>query len=92
MGAPPPLPPPAIEAPQDRVRMGEAMAVPEHVDPFVPCDPKPGFAPPPPPTGEEQGEIAPVAPPAPERPAGRELMGDVAAPEPEMGKIAAPKD
>jgi len=93
MGAPPPLPPPAIEAPQERVKMGEAMAVPEHVDPFVPCDPKPGFAPPPPArTGEEQGEIAPAVPPAaPEQPAERELMGDVAAPEPEMGKVAAPR-
>jgi hypothetical protein len=91
MGAPPPLP---VQDPPPVMRMGEAMAVPEHTSPFEPCDPKPGFAPPPPPRpGEvrDQGEIA--APPAP--PPVRELMGAVAAPEPEpelMGKIAAPQD
>jgi hypothetical protein len=35
-----PVPPPL---------MGEAIADPGPIDPFVPCDPKPGFAPPPPP-------------------------------------------
>ena len=105
MGAPPPLPagpvppvppvPPVIDAPDERVRMGEAMAVPEHRSPFVPCDPQPGFAPPPPGDVREQGEIKAPMPAKPER----ELMGDVAAPEREpeperelMGKIAAPQD
>lgn len=93
MGAPPPLPPPPVIDTPPMVKMGEAIAVPEVKDPFVPCDPKPGFAPPP--SGAEQGEIAVVPPPRPEP--SHVKMGDIAAPEPEperelMGKIAAPRD
>ncbi len=107
MGAPPvqvvPLPPPTVE-PIERVEMGEAMAVPvpPHVSPFVPCDPRPGFAPPPPPIEpghEKMGDIAPQRPQTPpEQPRERApLMGDVAAPEREperelMGKIAPSHD
>lgn len=107
MGAPPvqmdPLPPPTVE-PIERVKMGEAMAVPlpPHVSPFEPCDPKPGFAPPPPPVEpgyEKMGDIAPPEPPRPpKQPQERTpLMGDIAAPEPEperelMGKIAPSHD
>lgn len=82
-----PEPPPATD-PQPRMKMGEAVMVPEPVDPFVPCDPKPGFAPPPPdsPPVERMGDwagpppTAPVAPPIEQRE--RVLMGDVAGPEP----------
>ncbi|MBL9106816.1 MAG: hypothetical protein JNL82_38230 [Myxococcales bacterium] len=70
--------------------MGQAIAVPEPVDPFVPCDPKPSYVPPPPvqpgfappPPGVTPG----FAPPPPTRfappPEPRELMGDIATPEP----------
>jgi hypothetical protein len=49
----PPSTPPSIPLaepdPIDLPRMGLAIAVPEPIEPFVPCDPKPTFAPPPPP-------------------------------------------
>ena len=86
-----PEPPPVID-PQPRMRMGDAVMVPEPVDPFVPCDPKPGFAPPPPdsPSPERVGEwIGPTAkPPAapPIEPRERVLMGDIAGPEPEPAR------
>lgn len=90
MGAPPmpmqdlpPPPPPVIDAPP-MARMGQAMAVPEAKDPFVPCDPKPGFAPPPPGELREQGEVKASPPGPPEL----EWMGDVIPERELMGKIA----
>lgn len=100
MGAAPPIaeppqpPPPQIEmgaiAPEPpRAKMGEM--VPELKEP---CDPQPGFAPPPPPAPEPTMGQAPVqfAPPPPEPPS-RPRMGDVAVepapspPRPKMGKM-----
>ncbi|PCC67008.1 hypothetical protein SAMN02745121_08649 [Nannocystis exedens] len=90
----PPPPPPATEelmgkvAPVEHAKMGEAM--PEVKEP---CDPQPGFAPPPPQMG--QAPVKPVEPPKSEP-----LMGDVVAdvppPPPErepvrMGRMAPAK-
>jgi hypothetical protein len=86
--------------------MGEAMAVPDPVEPLVPCDPKPGFAPPPPDDevpSMRMGDVAaepskparPVKPPkAAPPPRNEPMMGDVYEPPREelMGKIAAPID
>ncbi len=105
MGAAMPVEQPPIVDPVQRPKMGEAIAVPEPKDPLVPCDPQPGFAPPPPgtePSHVRMGDIAadpprPAKPPkatkAEEHPA---LMGDLYEPEPEptrelMGKIAGPE-
>lgn len=79
-------------------RMGEAMAVPDPVEPFVPCDPQPGYAPPPPsprfaPPPPQQFAPPPprVAPPKPPQvrqgaiASPRTLMGDVAPPRTLMG-------
>lgn len=97
MGAPAPVPDvepvaPVVEAPSERVKMGEAMAVPEAKDPFVPCDPRveaqPGFAAPP--EGRmTKGEVAVPKPMTTRRSLVK--MGDVS-PEPArelMGKIEA---
>ncbi len=76
MGAPAPIEPviePVVE-PVERMKMGEAMAVPEPDAPFVPCDPKPGFAPPP-----------PVEPSEPSM-----RMGDIAGPAPEVVPVQLP--
>jgi hypothetical protein len=75
----PPSTPPSIPLaepdPIDLPRMGLAIAVPEPIEPFVPCDPKPTFAPPPPPN---------FAPPPPSF----ERMGDIAPPPPAMGGLS----
>ena len=87
-GAGAPEPEPRVEPIRPRHMMGRAIAHPEPVDPFVPCDPEPRFAPPPPPTNG-------FAPPPPSRftpppPAIKhvppkqppiERMGDIAVPE-----------
>ncbi len=106
MGAAPPIaeppqpPPPQIEmgaiAPEPpRAKMGEM--VPELKEP---CDPQPGFAPPPPPaTPEPMMGQAPVqfAPPPPD-PSPGPRMGDVAVepapspPRPKMGKMIVSHD
>jgi hypothetical protein len=94
---PPPQPPPQIQDPIMRPKMGEAVALPEVKDPFVPCDPQPGFAPPPPgiqpETHELMGDVA--APPPPKPPKRNNVrMGDIS-PEPPaelMGKIAPSDD
>ncbi len=75
---PPPLPL-AEPEPIDRPRMGQAIAMPEPIEPFVPCDPKPTYAPPPP-------QFAAPPPPANVR------MGDIATPPPPaMGGISLPE-
>jgi|GEM_PF-748714 len=88
MGAMPIEPPPVID-PVVRPKMGEAMAVPEHSDPLVPCDPQRGFAPPPgvvEPSHVRMGDIAaeptrPAKPPKATKPEPeRELMGKIAGP------------
>jgi hypothetical protein len=74
MGAPTIVEPPLrlrSSIPVMRPRMGEAMAVPEPVEPLVPCDPRAGFAPPPPdvePPSMRMGDwgsgpVEPVEPP-----------------------------
>ena len=89
-------PPPVVDLPQREI-MGAMVANPEPVDPFVPCDPKPGFAPPPPPdeVHELMGDIA--APTPPTRP--QKLMGKPTyrpPPEredrPQMGQMMLPHD
>ena len=78
----PPYVPPNIQPniplaqpdPIDLPMMGQAIAMPEPIEPFVPCDPKPTFAPPPP-------DFAPP-PPTFER------MGDIAPPPPAMGGLS----
>ena len=73
VGAPPPTqrpadpPPPAVD-PRPVQKMGEMVADPTpKKDAFVPCDPKPGFAPPPPPIdrSDVKGELVVPEPPAP---------------------------
>ena len=108
MGAPMPIepPPPLVVDPVERPKMGELMAVPEPGEPLVPCDPKPGFAAPPPgvePSHVRMGDVA-AEPPRPAKPPKARkaqkdhvLMGDTYELEPEstrelMGKIAAPVD
>jgi hypothetical protein len=61
-----PAVPIAEPEPIDPPMMGQAIAMPEPIEPFVPCDPKPAyvspqphFAPPPPPAFERMGDIAP---------------------------------
>ena len=89
-------PPPVVDLPQREI-MGAMVANPEPVDPFVPCDPKPGFAPPPPPdeVHELMGDIA--APTPPTRP--QKLMGKPTyrpPPEredrPQMGQMMLPHE
>ena len=96
---PPPVAPvqPAVD-PVARPKMGEMIAAPEVNEPFVPCDPKPGFAPPPPtsePPPQRMGDVAAPAPVVQPPPQERVRMGDIAGPEPEppremMGKRVAP--
>ena len=96
-----PTPPPSVVDPVVRPRMGEAMAVPDPVEPFVPCDPKPGFTPPPPDVeapSMRMGDIA-AEPPEPVKPPKHQpLLGDIHEPPSEepvqekMGRIAAPID
>lgn len=60
-------PPPQVVDPVPVPQMGEAIAAPEAVDPFVPCDPHPGYAPPPPsqpePSHVKMGDVAETRPP-----------------------------
>lgn len=70
--------PPQVVDPPAMAKMGEAVAVPEAKDPFVPCDPNPGYVPPP--------------PGPPPKPASRPLMGDIAVEAPTMEPPPAPPD
>lgn len=76
MAMPEPPPRPVVD-PVPMAKMGEAIAVPEVKDPFVPCDPTPGYVPPPP--KPPQGFAPPPPDPEPEQ----VRMGDWAGPDPE---------
>lgn len=87
-----PVVPIAVRDPEPVPMMGEAVAVPERVDPFVPCDPhptyapppvQPGFAPPPPPP--RPGFAPPPPRYVPEAPP--ERMGDIAVEPPPRPEI-----
>lgn len=90
-GAPEPIeepvrPEPRVNPVHPTPRMGIAIAHPGPVDPFVPCDPDPRFAPPPPPNGFAPPPPSRFTPPPPPRyvpPPTRvpERMGDIAVPE-----------
>jgi len=88
-GAGPPEPrfvtEPRVEPDRPRHMMGRAIAHPERVDPFVPCDPDPRFAPPPPPNGFAPPPPSRFTPPPPRRVEPKhppiERMGDIAVPE-----------
>jgi hypothetical protein len=76
----PPVQPVVVDPPPEREIMGAMVANPEPTEPFVPCDPKPNFAPPPPePPGNEHermGDIAVAEPPPPVvKPPPQKLMG-----------------
>ncbi len=65
-------------------RMGQAVALPEPAAPMVPCDPKPGFAAPPP-KAEPEPRTMPVK--------GRmKLRPEKPKPQPKMGVMVAPDD
>jgi len=68
IAAPEELPQPVVD-PVPVPKMGEAIAAPEAEDPFEPCDPQPGYAPPPPPGREEAPRVKMGARVAPRRPA-----------------------
>ncbi len=80
MAMPEDLPPPQVVDPAPVPRMGEAIAMPEAKDPFVPCDPK--YAPPPPPQPPTTTTNNGFAPPPPEPPP-MMRMGDIS-PEPKV--------
>lgn len=86
---PPPPPPEELMgkvAPIEHAKMGEAM--PEVKEP---CDPQPGFAPPPPQMGQVPAKV--VEPPPPE-PLMGDIVADIPPPPPEparMGRIAPAK-
>jgi hypothetical protein len=71
--------PPQVVDPEPVPKMGEAIAMPEAKDPFVPCDPQ--DAPPPPPKPPTNFGFAPPPPPAPPEPPSMVRMGDYS-PEP----------
>jgi len=80
MGEPMPPPPVPDPLPEPEQVMGAMVADPTPIDPFVPCDPKPGFAPPPPAlpadeVHERMGDIAGPEPVAVPKPPARKLMG-----------------
>jgi hypothetical protein len=81
-----PAPPPQVVDPVPVPKMGEAIAMPEAKDPFVPCDPTPGYAPPPPPKPPTNGVRAAASGAAGAAVDGR--MGDYS-PEPEGHAAAA---
>jgi len=87
-------PPPVVDVPEREI-MGAMVADPKPVDPFVPCDPKPGFAPSPP-VEEVHERMGDVAAPEPPPPPVHERMGKPTLPPKDggekMGKMIMTED
>lgn len=76
----PPAPEPVVEVaePPRPLRMGQAIVMPEPVDPFVPCDPPPVVREPKPAVEREMGRVAPKVAPRPDpRPEARPVKGGI---------------
>ncbi len=83
-------PPPVVDPGPPQPLMGQMVANPEPVEPFVPCDPKPGFAPPPVPDEQLVERMGDIAAPEPKVKMVQPRMGKpTLKPKPPTAKMGA---